>query len=72
VNLIVLLSDAHEQVAKLAQEARARGVLVRATLEAVVMSPPLTATEEHFTLVADTLGEGLDSLVAVGQSGASG
>ncbi len=59
-------------VAKLGQEARARGVLVRPTLEAVVMSPPLTATEEHFALLADALGEGLDSLVAVGQSGASG
>jgi putrescine aminotransferase len=59
-------------VAKLGREARARGVLVRPTLKEVVTSPPLTATEKHFALLADVLGEGLDSLVAVGQSGARG
>jgi putrescine aminotransferase len=59
-------------VAKVGREARARGVLIRPLLGAVAVSPPLTATEEHFALAADAIGEGLDSIVAVGQSGAGG
>ena len=35
--------------------ARAEGVLVRATATAVAVSPPLTATPEHFDLIAEAL-----------------
>jgi adenosylmethionine-8-amino-7-oxononanoate aminotransferase len=48
---------------KIALEARARGVLVRPLGAAVALSPPLTATEEHFALAADAIAHGLDSVV---------
>jgi adenosylmethionine-8-amino-7-oxononanoate aminotransferase len=40
--------------------ARAQGVLVRATATAAVVSPPLTATPEHFGLIAEALEAALD------------
>jgi putrescine aminotransferase len=47
-------------VAKVVGEARERGVLVRALGSAVAISPPLTATEEHFALAAEAIAHGLD------------
>ena len=41
---------------------RARGVLVRPLLSGVAVSPPLTATPEHFGLIADALAGALDAL----------
>jgi adenosylmethionine-8-amino-7-oxononanoate aminotransferase len=51
-------------VVKVALEARAGGVLVRPLGAALAVSPPLTATEEHFALTADAIAQGLDSLLA--------
>jgi adenosylmethionine-8-amino-7-oxononanoate aminotransferase len=42
---------------------RARGVLVRPTLSAVAVSPPLTATPDHFELITEALSTALDELV---------
>jgi putrescine aminotransferase len=42
-------------VAQVALAARERGVLVRPLARAVAVSPPLTATTEHFALIADAL-----------------
>lgn len=39
--------------------ARARGVLVRPLGTALAMSPPLTATGEHFSLIADAIAAGV-------------
>jgi adenosylmethionine-8-amino-7-oxononanoate aminotransferase len=50
--------------AKVALEARERGVLVRPLGDGVAVSPPLTATEEHFGLAADAILHGLETLLA--------
>ncbi len=44
--------------------ARKEGVLLRATASAVVMSPPLTITEEHFTLITSALETALEATTA--------
>jgi putrescine---pyruvate transaminase len=49
-------------VAKLARAARDAGVIVRTLGRAVAVSPPLTATTEHFQLIVEALDHSLDSL----------
>jgi adenosylmethionine-8-amino-7-oxononanoate aminotransferase len=44
----------------LAAATRAEGVLVRALASGVAVSPPLTATTEHFSVIVDALGRALD------------
>jgi putrescine---pyruvate transaminase len=44
---------------------REHGVLVRPLLSAVAVSPPLTATPQHFELLTEGLSKGLDRLAAV-------
>ncbi len=47
---------------RLAEAVRAHGVIVRPTLNAVVMSPPLTADAPELELLADALAAGLDDV----------
>jgi adenosylmethionine-8-amino-7-oxononanoate aminotransferase len=42
--------------------AREKGVLVRPLGQAVAVSPPLTATEEHFALIAEAIGHGVGAI----------
>jgi putrescine---pyruvate transaminase len=51
-------------VAKVTVAAREAGVIVRPLGRAVAVSPPLTATPEHFELIAGALDQALDSLSA--------
>jgi len=51
-------------VADLFKGARAHGVMVRPLGAGVAVSPPLTATPEHFRLAAEAIGAGLDGLMA--------
>ena len=46
-------------VNELVMAARAQGVLVRGLARGVAVSPPLTATAEHFGLIHDALAQGL-------------
>ena len=48
--------------AALALGARAAGIFVRPGGTAVAVSPPLTAGREHFELIADGIGQGLNAL----------
>ena len=50
--------------ARVAAVAREEGVFVRPLGAALAMSPPLTADETHFALIADALGAGIDALAA--------
>jgi len=43
----------------------ADGALVRPLVSAIAVSPPLTATPEHFALLTEALGAGLEALAAV-------
>lgn len=45
--------------ARVAAVARRRGVLVRPLGTSLAMSPPLTATDEHFALIADAIATGV-------------
>jgi adenosylmethionine-8-amino-7-oxononanoate aminotransferase len=47
---------------KLSAGAREQGVLVRPLAAGVAVSPPLTATEEHFGLIAEAIAHGLSKL----------
>ena len=47
---------------KVAAGAREAGVLVRPLPGAIGMSPPLTVEQEHLDLLAEAIGNGLDSL----------
>ncbi len=49
-------------VAKVAQDARDAGVLVRPLLGSVAVSPPLTVEVEHLQQIADAIRAGLDGL----------
>jgi putrescine aminotransferase len=49
-------------VSRVAGTARRAGVLVRPLASGVAVSPPLTATSEHFTIVADAIHAGLAQL----------
>jgi putrescine aminotransferase len=51
-------------VAQLSLRARERGVLVRPLGSAVAVSPPLTANEQHFALIAEAIDHGLAALAA--------
>lgn len=57
-----LLAERPKAVFEVAAGARARGVLVRPLLKALALSPPLTATEEHFGQMAEALAESIASL----------
>ena len=48
--------------ARLSAGARAKGVLVRALLGGVAMSPPLTSEPEHLDLLVEGLRAGLDEV----------
>jgi adenosylmethionine-8-amino-7-oxononanoate aminotransferase len=50
--------------AKVAALARENGVIVRTLATALAVSPPLTATPEHFSLITEALGKALDQLEA--------
>ena len=51
-------------VAKVAGAAREAGVIVRTLGRGVAVSPPLTATPEHFELIAEALDQALSALSA--------
>ena len=46
-------------VSRVATAAREAGVLVRPLARAIAVSPPLTATPEHFSLIAEAIDHGL-------------
>jgi putrescine---pyruvate transaminase len=48
--------------ATVARGARERGVLVRPTVSAIAVSPPLTLTEHHLDLLTDALRSSLDAV----------
>ena len=51
--------DMGTAVAQVVKQARAEGVLVRGLGAGIAVSPPLTATPEHFQMTADAIGAGL-------------
>jgi adenosylmethionine-8-amino-7-oxononanoate aminotransferase len=53
-----------DAVARVVAGARDAGVFVRPLAKAVALSPPLTATEEHFQLGAEAIAAGLDTVSA--------
>jgi adenosylmethionine-8-amino-7-oxononanoate aminotransferase len=53
-----------DAVARVTAAARDAGVLIRPLGRAVAVSPPLTATEEHFGLMAEAIAAGLDNVAA--------
>ena len=53
-----------DAVNRVVMAARARGVLIRPLGRAVALSPPLTATDEHLTLIGEAIGAGLEALEA--------
>lgn len=57
-----LLQSDPAAVAKVALAARRRGVLLRTLGRGLAVSPPLTATREHFMIVADAFREALAEL----------
>jgi putrescine---pyruvate transaminase len=60
----VLQSDKNA-VARATLAARSTGVLVRPLGRGLAVSPPLTATSEHFALIGEALEHGLSALQAV-------
>ncbi len=58
-------------VARVAAGARRAGVLVRALEGCVAVSPPLTATPEHFSLMAEAIAHGLDEVARAGATGSA-
>lgn len=60
------LDDQAATPAEIAIRARHRGVLVRALGAGIAVSPPLTATPEHFEAIADALAAALDEDGTVG------
>jgi putrescine---pyruvate transaminase len=59
-----LLEQNPAAVSSVAMAAREAGVLVRPLARAIAVSPPLSATADHFSLMADAIGHGLASLAA--------
>jgi putrescine aminotransferase len=57
-------------VAQLSLGAREHGVLVRPLGSAVAVSPPLTADEQHFAMIAEAINHGLAALAAPAPAGA--
>ena len=60
-----LMAEQPGAPAKLALAARENGVLVRPLVSAIAVSPPLTATPEHFALIREAVGAGLETLERV-------
>jgi putrescine---pyruvate transaminase len=60
-----LLRERPTAVQEVFRRAREHGVLVRPLPSALALSPPLTATPEHFELAADALRTALDELTEV-------
>lgn len=56
-----VLTHRPDAVAEIARGARQQGVLVRPLARGLACSPPLTATEDHFHLIAEALAAGLES-----------
>jgi adenosylmethionine-8-amino-7-oxononanoate aminotransferase len=59
-----LLERDPQAVFKVAAAAREHGVLIRPLGSGVAVSPPLTANEEHFGLIAEAIARGLGTLHA--------
>jgi adenosylmethionine-8-amino-7-oxononanoate aminotransferase len=59
-----LLERDPQAVFKVAAAAREHGVLIRPLGAGVAVSPPLTANEEHFGLIAEAIARGLGTLRA--------
>lgn len=59
-----LLASRPTAVAELFALMREHGVLVRALATSLAVSPALTATPEHFTLITEALADSLDELAA--------
>jgi putrescine---pyruvate transaminase len=59
-----LLAREPRAVALAAAAARRAGVLVRPLARAIAVSPPLTATEEHFAVIAEAIEQGLTAAFA--------
>ena len=59
-----LLERQPDAVARLTRHARDHGVLVRPLGRSVAVSPPLTADEQHFAIIAEALDHGLTALGA--------
>ncbi len=57
-----VLADDPGAVSKVAAGARAAGVLIRPLGRGVAVSPPLTADETHFGMIAEGIAEGLKAL----------
>ncbi len=53
-------------VPAVAAKCRERGVLVRPLLSGIAVSPPLTATPDHFELITEALSTSLDALALSG------
>ncbi|MHB1810170.1 MAG: aminotransferase family protein [Solirubrobacteraceae bacterium] len=66
-----LLREAPAAVAELTAAARRAGVLVRPLASAVAVSPPLTATAEHFAAIAQALAAALGECSAAHPSAAA-
>jgi adenosylmethionine-8-amino-7-oxononanoate aminotransferase len=49
-------------VAQVATIARRHGVIVRTLGRGIAVSPPLTATPEHFAMIATAVGEALSEM----------
>ena len=60
-----LMAENPAAPAQLALAAREHGVLVRPLVSAIAVSPPLTATPEHFALITDAVGAGLEVIERV-------
>ena len=58
-----LLARDPGSLGRVTRGAREAGVLVRQLLGGVAVSPPLTATTEHFELIAQGIAAGLDAAV---------
>ena len=59
-----LLARDPAALGRLSAAARSEGVLVRQLGSGVAVSPPLTATSEHFELIAHAIAAGLDAAAA--------
>jgi adenosylmethionine-8-amino-7-oxononanoate aminotransferase len=59
-----LLARRPDAVVRVAAAAREHGVFIRPLPGAVGVSPPLSATEEHFALIAEAIEHGLNAVAA--------
>jgi adenosylmethionine-8-amino-7-oxononanoate aminotransferase len=57
-----VLAEDPSALAKVAAGARSAGVLIRPLARAVAVSPPLTADETHFGMIAEGIAEGLKAI----------